>query len=86
MRDMKRLGTVLHALGNATLVIRGDDKGPKGDKPRMNSSVMDKTVKRIGKVTSYFGPVENPYYIVKLDSRGNTLEARRYLNERLYVQ
>jgi RNA-binding protein len=52
----------------------------------MNSSVMDKTVKRIGKVTSYFGPVENPYFIVKLDSRSNTLEARRYLNERLYVE
>lgn len=86
MRDMKRLGTVLHAFGNGTLIIQGDDKAPKGEKPHMNSSVMDKTVKRIGKVTNYFGPVANPYYTVKLDRRVNTLEARHYLNERLYVQ
>jgi RNA-binding protein len=86
MRDMKRLGTVLHTLGNETLIIRGDGQGFKGEKLRMHSSVMDKTVKRIGKVTNYFGPVENPYYTVKLDRRGNTPEVRCYLNERIYVQ
>ncbi|WP_370572992.1 H/ACA ribonucleoprotein complex subunit GAR1 [Methanomethylovorans sp.] len=83
---MKRLGTVLHAFGNETLIVRGDEQGSKGEKPRINSSVMDKTVKRIGKVTNYFGPVGNPYYIVKLDRRGNAPETRHYLNERIYVQ
>lgn len=86
MRDMKRLGTVLHALGNEILIVRGDGQASKGEKPRMNSSVMDKTVKRIGKVTNYFGPVANPYYTVKLDRRGNAPEARCYLTERIYVQ
>ncbi|MFA0823802.1 MAG: H/ACA ribonucleoprotein complex subunit GAR1 [Methanomethylovorans sp.] len=83
---MKRLGTVLQALGNDVLIVRGDEQASKSEKPRINSSVMDKTVKRIGKVTNYFGPVANPYYTVKLDRRGNTIEARHYLNERLYVQ
>lgn len=86
MRDMKRLGTVLHALGDEVLIVRGDGQASKSEKPRMNSSVMDKTVKRIGKVTNYFGPVANPYYTVKLDRRDNAPEARHYLNERIYVQ
>ncbi len=83
---MKRLGTVLHALGNDVLIVRGDEQASKSEKPRINSSVMDKTVKRIGKVTNYFGPVANPFYTVKLDRRASTPEARHYLNERIYVQ
>ncbi|MBC7086317.1 MAG: H/ACA RNA-protein complex protein Gar1 [Methanomethylovorans sp.] len=83
---MKRLGTVLHAFGNNILIVQGDEATSKGEKPRVNSSVMDKTVKNIGKVTSYFGPVKNPYYIVKIDRRNNAKEARHYLNQRIYVQ
>lgn len=80
---MKRLGTVLHNIGKQSLVVKSDV--PKGEKLRLNSFVMDKTVKRIGKISNYFGPVQSPYYLVKLDKVGE-LEASHYINERLYVQ
>lgn len=83
LKDMKRLGTVLHNIGNQNLIVRGEVS--KGEKPRINSFVMDKSVKNIGKILNYFGPVEKPYYVVRLN-KGIKLEARHYITERLYVQ
>jgi RNA-binding protein len=54
--------------------------------PRIHSFVLDKSIKRIGKVTGVFGPVDWPYYIVKPNKGIAGSELQKMVNERVYVQ
>ncbi|HJH32446.1 MAG TPA: H/ACA RNA-protein complex protein Gar1 [Methanosarcinaceae archaeon] len=88
---MKRLGTVLHIssipLG---LVVRGDKLDLSGSKrstkkvPGLNSAVLNKNVKQIGKISGIIGPVEHPYIYVKIS---NDIDPEQHIhaNERVYV-
>jgi RNA-binding protein len=86
---MKRLGTVLHRSGSKNLIIRGDElksSNASGNFPRLNSVVIDRALKRIGKVVSVFGPVNHPYFLVKGFKKIPDSEFRDLVNERVYVR
>ncbi|AFV23098.1 H/ACA RNA-protein complex component Gar1 [Methanolobus psychrophilus R15] len=86
---MKRLGKVLHLSKQDDLIIRGETNkfsGSMKEMPRIHSFVLDKSIKRIGKVTGVFGPVDWPYYIVKPNKGIAGSELQKMVNERVYVQ
>ena len=86
---MKRLGTGLHRSGVRNLIIRGDEIKPdkvSGSLPKLNSVVVDKALNRIGTMSSIFGPVNHPYFLVKGFKRIPDSETRALVNERVYIR
>ncbi|GEM_PF-293666 len=86
---MKRLGQILHISKQNEIVIRGDEKkfsGSMKELPRINSLVLDKSIKPIGKVSGIFGPVDQPYFTLKPDKRVIATGLEKLVNERVYVQ
>ncbi len=87
---MKRLGTVLHRSGVRNLIIRGGDEikpdKVSGSLPKLNSVVVDKALNRIGTISSIFGPVNHPYFLVKGFKRIPDSETRALVNERVYIR
>jgi RNA-binding protein len=86
---MKRLGQILHISKQNEIVIRGDEKQFSGSMrglPRINSFVLDKSIKPVGKLSGIFGPVDQPYFTLKPDRRVVASGLERLVNERVYVQ
>lgn len=86
---MKRLGKVLHISKQDEIIIRGEAKtfsGSMKEMPRIHSFVLDKSIKRIGKVTGVFGPVDWPYYIVRPNRGIAGSDLKKLVDERVYVQ
>jgi RNA-binding protein len=86
---MKRLGTVVQVVAQQGLLVRGDNIKPDTslrDLPRINSVVVDKSVKRIGKVNGVIGPVKSPYISIKVFGDVSGSELKKYLNEKVYVK
>jgi len=81
---LKRLGTVLHDIDNL-LIVRADKTLEKGDWVQ-NSVVMTKKMKKIGKIKELFGPVNNPYFSIKIYKEIPESEVRNLKNERVYLQ
>ncbi len=86
---MKRLGTVLNVSAPRGLIVRGDKPELSGSKPankvpKLNSGVLNKSVKQIGKVSGIIGPVDHPYIYVKL-SNGADPKQHIHVGERVYV-
>lgn len=87
---MKRLGTVLHISIPRGLIVRGDKIESLGSKiivnkkPVLNSAVLNKRVKQIGKVRGIIGPVKHPYIHVEL-SKGIDPKQHIHANERVYI-
>ncbi|MDO9518448.1 MAG: Gar1/Naf1 family protein [Methanosarcinaceae archaeon] len=87
---MKRLGTVLHISTPRGLIVRGNkpessDSGRCANKsPKLNSVVLNKEIKQIGKVSGIIGPVEYPYIYVKL-SKDIDPKQQVHVNDRVYV-
>ena len=87
---MKRLGTVLHISIPRGLIVRGNKpessgSGKSANKlPKLNSVVLNKEVKQIGKVSGIIGPVEHPYLYVKL-SKDVDPKQQIHANDRVYV-
>ncbi|HJH29085.1 MAG TPA: H/ACA RNA-protein complex protein Gar1 [Methanosarcinaceae archaeon] len=86
---MKRLGTVLHMSAPRGLIIRGDkpdlSKSNSVKKvPKLNSVVLNKSVKQIGKISGIIGPVAHPYIYVKL-LKGADPKQNIHADERVYV-
>jgi RNA-binding protein len=48
--------------------------------------VVDKSVKRIGKVNGVIGPVKSPYITIKVFGDVSGPELKKYLNEKVYVK
>ncbi len=80
---MKRLGTVLHIVDNL-LIVRAD-KAPEKDVLFQNSMVFTKKMKKIGKIKELFGPVNNPYFSIKI-SKEIIDELKNLKNERVYLK
>lgn len=79
---MKRLGTALHVVANR-LIVRGEQiDGSENCIPRVNSWVVDQKRMKIGKVFDIFGPVNNPYIIVR-PNRG--VDAAAHVGKKLYI-
>lgn len=86
---MKRLGKVTHISKQNELIVKGDEKefsGSMRDMPKINYFVLDKSIKRIGKIKSIFGPVDCPYFAVKPDRNISDSELQDFINERIYMQ
>lgn len=86
---MKRLGQILHISKQNEIVVRGDKKqfsGSMKELPRINSFVLDKSIKPIGKVSAIFGPVDQPYFTLKPDKGIIATGLEKLVNERVYVQ
>ena len=86
---MKRLGKILHISKQKQMIIRGDEKefsGSMRDVPKINSFVLDKSIKRVGKITGIFGPVDWPYFAVKPDKNIADSDLQEFINERVYMQ
>ncbi len=60
---MKRLGTVLHVIGDS-LIVRSDPKIKAA--PKTNLIVFNRKMKKIGKIKEVFGPVIRPYFSIKV--------------------
>lgn len=86
---MKRLGTVVQIVAHNGLLVRGDNVRPDTsikDLPRINSFVVDKSVRRIGKVNGVIGSVGSPYISIKITGDISESDLRKYLNEKVYVK
>ncbi|QLC49517.1 H/ACA RNA-protein complex protein Gar1 [Methanolobus zinderi] len=86
---MKRLGKILHISKQDDIIIRGNEKKYSGsirDMPRINSFVLDKSIKRIGKISGIFGPVDCPFFIVKPNKGLTDPDLKNLINDRVYVQ
>ena len=86
---MKRLGTVLHISTPRGLIVRGDKPDLSKTKsvkktPKLNSSVLNKSVKQIGKISGIIGPVDHPYIYVKLAKDADPKQ-HVHTDERVYV-
>ncbi len=81
---MKRLGTVVHII-DTLLIVRGNitlEKGVLFQK----STVVTKRMKKIGRIKELFGPVNNPYFSVKVFKEITASEIMNLKNERVYLQ
>ncbi len=81
---MKRLGTVLHIIDNL-LIVRADKTLEKGISFQ-NSTVVTKKMNRIGRIKELFGPVNNPYFSIKIFKEVPESEIKHLKNERVYLQ
>ncbi|WP_048063252.1 H/ACA ribonucleoprotein complex subunit GAR1 [Methanococcoides burtonii] len=86
---MKRLGTVVQTVAHNGLLVRGENIGPDtplNNLPRINLFVVDKSVRRIGKVNGVIGSVNSPYISIKVMGDISPSDLRKYLNEKVYVK
>ena len=79
---MKRLGTALHVVQNKLIVQSERVVGSESSIPRTNSWVVDQKRTRIGKVLDVFGPIDNPYIIVRPN---RNVDAAAHVGKKLYV-
>lgn len=73
---MRRVGTVVRAVGGVAVARSPDD-----DHPGIGAAVLDDGLEAVGRVVDVMGPVARPYLVVASD--GNPADL---LNERLYVR
>ncbi|MBW6518402.1 MAG: Gar1/Naf1 family protein [ANME-2 cluster archaeon] len=84
---MKTLGTVLHTSSHKNLIVRGDENNNKNTLlPRMNNVVMNRKMKKLGKVNDVFGPVDHPYFSVRLFSNVANEELLKLKHKHVYVR
>ncbi len=85
---MKRLGTVVQHTAHNELLVRGDTRLDSSLKElsHFNAVVMDKSVKRIGKVRGVIGPVSSPYILVKVSRDIPESGLKGYLGQRVYMK
>lgn len=82
---MKTLGTVLHTSSHKNLIVRGDEK-KNTLLPRMNNVVVNRKMKKIGKVNDIFGPVDHPYFSVRLYRSVANEELPKLKHKHVYVR
>jgi len=79
---VKRLGTALHLVQNR-LIVRGEPVDGSDTKiPGVNSAVIDVKGTRVGRVLDVFGPVMQPYIVVRLNKG---IDASVHVGKKLYV-
>ncbi len=80
---MKRLGTVLHTIDNL-LIVRADKTLDTGNL-NPDSTVVTKSMKKLGKIKELFGPEKNPYISIKIFKEIKGSEILNLKNERVYL-
>jgi len=79
---LKRLGTALHVVQNKLILQSEQIVGSETNIPRTNSWVVDQKRTRVGKVFDIFGPINQPYIIVR-PNRG--VDAAAHVGKKLYI-
>jgi RNA-binding protein len=79
---LKRLGIALHVVQNKLIVQSEQVVGNETSIPRTNSWVVDQKRTRVGKVLDIFGPINNPYIIVRPN---RDVDAAAHVGKKLYV-
>ena len=72
---MQRLGLVLQVSPSQNIILKIEEP------PRIGDTVVDESLKVVGKVFDIFGPVSSPYAVV----RSTTQKPEKLVNHRLYV-
>lgn len=86
---MKRLGVVSHLIGGRKLIVKGSESMSSyniKDLPRRGSTVLDKKVARIGKVSDIIGPAARPYVVVKIFGDVPDSKLKGWIREKVYVK
>ena len=85
---MKILGTVLHTSSHKNLIVRGDKTNKAGSKKlfRINNLVFDRRNTKIGKVNDVFGPVDQPYFSVRVFKNVAGENLRGFKGKHVYVK
>jgi len=81
---LKRLGAALH-LYQQRIIARAEliEGESVPQLPKANSQVTDQNRMRIGKVFDIFGPVNHPYFIIRLNKG---IDPTVQLGKKLYVE
>lgn len=80
---MKRLGITLHIVQKKLIVRDPATREGNVRPPKINSVVVNHKRMKIGRVFDVFGPIENPYIVVKPYRK---IDAATHLSEKLYVE
>jgi RNA-binding protein len=85
---LKILGTVLHTSSHKNLIVRGDKTNKAGNKKlfRINNLVFNRRNTKIGKVNDVFGPVDRPYFSVKIFKTVAGENLRNFKGKHVYVK
>lgn len=76
---MRKLGIVLHVSNHGYIILRA------ALFPKIDSAVLTKRMKKIGKVHDVFGPVISPYISVKPSKKLAPADLKQLLGEKVYV-
>jgi RNA-binding protein len=76
------LGTAIHVVSKR-LIVRGDAVVGESRLPRVNSPVVDQKRVRIGRVYDIFGPISQPYLVIKPNPG---VDAAVHVGKKLYVE
>jgi RNA-binding protein len=76
---LRKLGTVLHISSHGYIILRA------ALFPKIDSAVLTKRMKKIGKVHDIFGPVTSPYVSVKPSKKLVPDDLSQLLGEKVYV-
>ncbi|WNY24496.1 hypothetical protein [Methanolapillus millepedarum] len=84
---MKRLGTVTHLHGQSCFVVKYDVIDSNASLYGMlNSQVIDKSVRPIGKVVTVFGSEKQPYFLVRIYRELKTAQIKNLVKEKVYIK
>ena len=76
---MRKLGVILHISSHGYIILRA------ALFPKIDSSVLTKRMKKIGKVHDVFGPVASPYVSVKPSKKIGPDDLKKLLGEKVYI-
>ena len=83
-RKLKRLGAILHIMDNF-LVVRADSTLEHGIYHE-GLLVVNRKMKKIGRIKEIFGPVKAPYISIRMFKDITSSEIDGLKNERVYLQ
>ncbi len=75
MKNLQRLGRVLHVSSSRNIIVKAEKK-----LPRIGDQVVDENITPIGEVFDIIGPVSSPYISVKPKIK----KAENYIGQVLY--
>lgn len=76
---MRRLGSILHVMNNNEIAVLHTEKAIK---KIIRKKVVDEQINPIGRVYDIFGPVKNPYVVIKLNKN---IDVNKISEKTLYI-
>jgi RNA-binding protein len=86
---LRILGMVLHISSHKNLIICGNEKYKNKNSvklPKINNNVFDRKMKRIGKIIDIFGPINSPYFSVKISGDVKNDKIREFKFKNVYMK